>query len=69
MFSFFIPMRIIKAKTVKTEFKVGYAMVTTKSIRPLKLDVSVFSRVKFNMYIKNNPVPETIRNRNFLLVV
>src|SRR6186713_2999081 len=62
-------MRTIKARTVKTEFKVGYAIVTTKSIRPLKFEVSVFSRVKFKMYIKNKPVPQTIRNRNFLFVV
>ena len=62
-------MRISNARTVKTEFKAGYAMVTIKSIRPLKFEVSVFSRDKFNMYIKNKPVPMTIRKRNFLLVV
>src|SRR5215211_8374860 len=67
--SFFISRRISKARTVKIEFSVGYAIVTAKSIRPLKLDVSFRDIVRYSMYAKNRPVPKIIREITFLSVL
>ena len=69
MFFILYPKEIINARTVRMEFNVGYAIVTIKSIRPLKFDNSDESKVKFNMYIKNKPVPEIIKSRIFLFVM
>jgi hypothetical protein len=47
----------------------GYAIVTAKSTSPLKLDVSVRFSVKFNIYIRNNPIGFIIRKRIFLFIM